>query len=177
MAATTGVSVDEYLSSIYEPDCDFLDGEIVDRNVGEQDHSIIQFLISSALARAAQEVPIKVRPELRMRVSPTHYRVPDLLVMRKTQGFERVLTSPPFLCIEIVSPEDRLSRTTEKVKDYLKFGVEFVWVIDPQTQTAWQYTSDKTEVAKDFLTTTNPDLSISLSELFTDMENEREVSD
>lgn len=177
MVATTGVSVAEYLTSVYEPDCDYVDGEVVDRNVGEQDHSITQFLIGNALARAAQQVPIKIRPELRMRISPTRYRVPDLLVMRKTQHFERVLTSPPFLCIEIVSPEDRISRTTEKVKEYLKFGVEYVWVIDPQTQTAWQYTSGKTEVARDFLTTTNPDLSISLSELFTDMASEREVSD
>ena len=39
MDATTLVSVEEYLSSVYEPECDYVDGEIEDRNVGEKDHS------------------------------------------------------------------------------------------------------------------------------------------
>jgi hypothetical protein len=39
MDATTLVSLEEYLSSVYEPECDYVDGEIEDRNVGEKDHS------------------------------------------------------------------------------------------------------------------------------------------
>jgi Uma2 family endonuclease len=49
--------------------------------------------------------------------------------MLKSQRPEPVLTTPPFLCIEIVSSEDRMSRVLELVKDYLAFGVNHVWVI------------------------------------------------
>jgi hypothetical protein len=40
--ARTLVSIDEYLHTIYEPDCDYVDGELEDRNVGEKDHSKMQ---------------------------------------------------------------------------------------------------------------------------------------
>ena len=29
------VSVEEYPDTVYEPDCDYFDGELVDRNVGD----------------------------------------------------------------------------------------------------------------------------------------------
>ena len=39
MGATTTVSIEEYLASSYEPDMDFVDGVLEDRNVGEEPHS------------------------------------------------------------------------------------------------------------------------------------------
>jgi Uma2 family endonuclease len=41
------------------------------------------------------------------------------------------VTQPPFLCVEILSPEDTAVETLEKVREYLGFGVTWVWVIDP----------------------------------------------
>src|SRR5207244_9205938 len=38
MATGTLVSVEEYLSTSYRPDCDYIDGVILERNVGESDH-------------------------------------------------------------------------------------------------------------------------------------------
>jgi hypothetical protein len=32
MEAGTLVSVEEYLSTVYEPDCEYLDGELLERN-------------------------------------------------------------------------------------------------------------------------------------------------
>ena len=58
-----------------------------------------------------------------VRVSPTRFRIPDLCVMLKSQPIEPVLTRPPFLCMEVVSPEDWMSRIIERVKEYLAFGV------------------------------------------------------
>jgi len=45
-----------------------------------------------------------------------------------------VVRTPPHLCVEILSPEDRTFETLEKVREYLAFGVEFVWAIDPSTR-------------------------------------------
>ena len=42
MAVTTLVSVDEYLNSSYHPDCDYVEGRLVERNVGEISHGDAQ---------------------------------------------------------------------------------------------------------------------------------------
>jgi len=46
-----------------------------------------------------------------------------------------VLTDPPLLVIEILSPDDSYSDTQERTQDYRKMGVETVWIIDPKTRT------------------------------------------
>jgi Uma2 family endonuclease len=51
------------------------------------------------------------------------------------------------LCVEILSPEDRLGATLAKCEEYHAWGVPFCWVIDikeqvdPEKQTAWHYHS------------------------------------
>ena len=42
MASTTLISVSEYLKATYRPDCDYVDGRIEERNVGEHDHAALQ---------------------------------------------------------------------------------------------------------------------------------------
>ena len=80
---------------------------------------------------------VHVFTELRIEVALKRYRIPDITVTtQKIQG--RVLRGPPFLCIEILSPEDRASRLEDKIDDYFKFGVAHVWVIDPRNKNAWR---------------------------------------
>lgn len=172
MASSTAISVEEYLHTSYEPDCDYVDGELVARNVGEYKHSAIQLFLLRILLALEQTLHIRVRPELRMRVSSTRYRIPDIMVMLKSQPVERVPTRPPFLCIEIVSPEDRLTRIMEKVKDYLAFGVPHVWVVDPENRIAFSYTQEGGHHVSDRLTTQNPEISIPLSELFAELDRD-----
>ncbi len=48
MSATRAlISVEEYLATSYRPDCDYVDGEVVERNLGEQDHSWLQAALGS----------------------------------------------------------------------------------------------------------------------------------
>ena len=42
MATGEFVSVREYLSTSYRPDCDYVDGVVVERNLGEYDHARLQ---------------------------------------------------------------------------------------------------------------------------------------
>jgi len=35
MAASAAISVEEYLSTVYDPDCEYVDGEVLQRNMGE----------------------------------------------------------------------------------------------------------------------------------------------
>ena len=44
------VPVSEYLATSYSPDCEYVDGELLERNVGEWDHSRLQTLLSRHLS-------------------------------------------------------------------------------------------------------------------------------
>ncbi|HEX4278213.1 MAG TPA: Uma2 family endonuclease [Bryobacteraceae bacterium] len=92
---------------------------------------------------------------------------------RKIRG--RILREPPFLCIEILSPEDRASRMESKIDDYLAFGVRYVWVIDPRKRSAWSYTSEGKREASSVLTTSEPHLALSLDEVFAAVDEDLEA--
>jgi Uma2 family endonuclease len=170
MASSTAISVEEYLHSSYEPDCDYVDGELVERNVGELKHSFLQNILGVYLHGLSRRLGFRVGTELRMRISATRFRIPDLTVMLRSQPLESVPTHPPFLCIEIVSPDDRMIHIIERVKEYLAFGVNHVWVVDPASRTAYAYTKDEGREVRDRLTTQNPEISVSLADLFAELD-------
>ncbi|HEX3681974.1 MAG TPA: Uma2 family endonuclease [Bryobacteraceae bacterium] len=170
MASSTAISVEEYLHSSYRPDCDYVDGELVERNVGELKHSFLQNILGGYLRELSRRSGIRVATELRMRISPTRFRIPDLTVMLRSQPLEPVPAHPPFLCVEIVSPDDRMIHILERVKEYLAFGVNHVWVLDPASRTAYSYTQEEGREVRDRLTTQNPEISISLAELFAELD-------
>lgn len=170
MASRAAVPVDEYLHTVYRPDCDYVDGEVIERNVGEFQHGMIKGILVGYFRELARKLPIRVLPELPMRVSVTRFRIPDICVMLKAQRPEPVLTTPPFLCIEILSSEDRMSRVIERVKEFLSFGVKHVWVVDPQTRTAYSYTKEEGHEVQKELKTADPEISISLADLFSEMD-------
>src|SRR5271169_2354008 len=115
----TVISVEEYLSHTYEPDCDYVDGHIEERNLGETDHSWLQMAVSGYLHARRKQWNITVLPEQRVQVKPARYRVPDVCVVLGPKPTEQILTKPPFLCIEILLPEDRMSRVKIRIADYL----------------------------------------------------------
>jgi len=137
MATSTLISMAEYLSTSYRPDCDFVDGELRERNVGESEHSILQAAITAWFWNHRREWQIEVRPEQRVQVSPARFRVPDICLVKANQPREPIATVPPLACIEILSKDDSLRSMRERVKDYLDFGTENVWILDPATREAF----------------------------------------
>jgi len=164
MATGALVSVEEYLSTSYDPDCDYVDGVVEERNLGEFDHARLQGAVFAWFYNRRKQLEITVVPEQRMQVGPTRYRVPDVCVTLGHPG-EQVFTKPPFICIEILSPEDRLSCMQQRVTDYLTMGVPYVWVLDPQTRIAWRWTSEGMHQVAE-LRTENPTIIVPLPELF-----------
>ena len=81
MASTTLVSVSEYLRSSYRPDCDFVDGKLEERNVGEHDHAALQAGLILWFGQHQEEWNIEVLPEQRIQISPTRFRVPDICLV------------------------------------------------------------------------------------------------
>lgn len=131
------VTVEEYLHASYRPDCDYVDGRIEERNAGEYDHGLLQLLVGHLFMTNRTAWARRVVTEVRTQVSRSRFRVPDLSILRADAPKEQILTHPPLIAIEILSPEDRMSRLQERVDDYLEFGVENIWVIDPETRRAW----------------------------------------
>lgn len=149
MSAATMISVDEYLATVYRPDCDYIDGEVRERNVGEFDHSSLQMMLAGYLWTRRELWRITVLPEQRLQVKPTRFRVPDITVITDTASRTRILREPPLICIEILSPEDRMVRVQEGVRDYLDFGVPCVWIVNPETRQGYICTSEGMREARD----------------------------
>jgi Uma2 family endonuclease len=165
VSATTVIPVSEYLSTSYHPDREYVDGEVLERNVGEWDHARLQTLLAQFLVSREKEWKILVVVEQRVQVTPTRFRVPDISILTGPPPV-KVVRTPPFLCIEILSPEDRVKDMQTKIDDYLDFGVSYVWLIDPETRRATVYTREGVMEVKDgVLSTTTPDIRVLLSEL------------
>lgn len=166
MSVTELVPLQEYLSTDYSPDCDYVDGVLEDRNAGEKDHSRLQAALIVWFSRLPKELDLHFFPEQRIQVSASRYRVPDLCVTIGEPD-EQVFTTPPFLCIEILSPEDQMPRVLVKIADYLEFGVPYVWLIDPRKRSAFVYTAKEALPVDDgILRTSNPDIAVPLADLF-----------
>jgi Uma2 family endonuclease len=165
MSSTTSISVSEYLSSIYSPERDFVDGRVEERNAGEHDHAAVQAALILWFGQHQNEWRIEVLPEQRMRISPTKYRVPDICLVSLDEPVEQILSRPPLACIEILSPEDTLRRMQERVTDYRDFGVPNIWVLDPASQKGYDCTSSGFLEATEFAVTGTP-IRLVLSELF-----------
>jgi Uma2 family endonuclease len=164
VSSTTQVSLREYLETSYRPDCEYLDGELLERNVGEWDHSRLQMLLSRYLSNREKEWGIVVVVEQRVQVKPRRFRVPDISVLLRPPAGP-IVDAPPHVCIEIVSPSDRMSEMQERIDDYLSFGVRYVWLIHPRTRRAFVYTTEGAQEVKDgVLCTENPEIRVPLSE-------------
>jgi len=167
MKAPALVPVEEYLRTAYSPDCDYVDGEVLERNFGERDHSRTQRQFIRYFCAKEHEWNAFCFPEQRIQVSAKRFRVADVCIVLGKEPDEQIFHQPPFICIEILSPEDRMACVQERIDDYLKFGVAYVWVIDPASRRAWVYTkSGIHEVTDGILQTENPTFTVSLTGIF-----------
>lgn len=134
MGAGVLIPVSEYLHTVYRPDCDYVDGDVQERNLGELDHSDLQARLLKLLDTDEHRTFVRANPEIRVQISPSRFRVPDVCVRATPALREQIIRTPPLLCIEILSPEDRISRVRERVNDFLQMGVREVWLVDPATR-------------------------------------------
>jgi Uma2 family endonuclease len=166
MSTTAVVAVNEYLETSYRPDCEYIDGELLERNVGELDHSRMQMLLAQYLFSKEKQLSIFVVPEQRVQVKSKRFRVPDILVVTGARPSTPVLQEPPFLCIEILSSRDSMEQMQDRIDDYLAFGVPNVWIVNPRQRRAFSCTTEGMREAKDgILRTINPDIAVPIFEL------------
>jgi Uma2 family endonuclease len=171
MASATQISATEYLSTSYRPDCDLVDGQLIERNMGEFDHSKLQGALVIWFGKHQREWNIHVLPEQRVQVKPNRFRIPDVCVVSRDQPIEPVFTHPPLICIEILSKDDSLRSMQARIDDYLNFGVPNIWILDPETRRA--YICDRTGLHAPqtaVLEVPNTPISIPLPGLFAELD-------
>ncbi len=161
------VSVQEYLTSSYEADREYVDGELLERHSGEQAHSSAQLTAGVLIFQQGARFGMRVLMSQRVQVSSTRFRVPDVCVLPASAPRDPIVRQAPFLCIEILSRDDTVTRLNEKLSDYFQMGVRYVWVLDPLTTRAFCYTpGEMHEVLEGMLRTKDPEITVPLAEVF-----------
>src|SRR5450631_357602 len=163
MSTTAPMPVHEYLLLTQKPYCEYKDGIVSPKAMPTKFHALIQYTLL-ILLRGQGVQPL---PELTVRISPTHYLVPDVCVADDFPG--PYPTEPVLLCCEILSPEDRLGAMLNKCEEYHAWGVPYCWIIDPVKRTAWEYHSGGEPVRADAALHAGKmagEISVSLDELF-----------
>ena len=131
MGVKTLISEEEYLQMTFDgPEPDFVDGEIVDRGMPNLSHSKVARRLGRVLGPVEDRTGACAMPELRVRVSSKRLRVVDLAVFR-TMPSKLVPDSPPWIAIEIVSPDDKHDTILRKLSEYQSWGVPHILLIDP----------------------------------------------
>ena len=159
MGTNPALTADEYLRTSYPGlDREYRDGEVLERALPDRLHSKTQKLLISLFALLEQRLPLFGYPELRLRLRPGLIRIPDMSVFYPEEPTENVPGKPPFIAIEILSPDDRMSEVLGKLEEYRAWGVAHVWLVDPHAQRMYVCADGLHEVA----TLTIPELGITV---------------
>ena len=92
--------------------------------------------------------------------------------MLRSDPADPIVKTAPLVCIEVLSPEDRIHRMQERIDDYARMGVEHIWLIDPISRVAWVATPDGslTRVPEAFTIPGSP-IRVVLSEVFAELDD------
>jgi Uma2 family endonuclease len=171
MSSATLIPVSEYLGTIYRPDRDYIDGEVLERNVGEREHSALQAIIVGIFHANRQAWGVFGLPELRTQVAQFNYRVPDVCIVRASAPRDRIVRTAPLICIEILSSGDKFTELKKKVDNYIGMGVENIWTLDPWNRKGYVCTSNAfTEPESGELVVSATPIKLVLADIFAELD-------
>jgi Uma2 family endonuclease len=134
MSATAIVSVEDYLRRTEKPYCEYVDGVLYPKPMPTLLHGLIEFMLLTLLRKQG----VQAVSEVTVRLSATKFLIPDVIAAPVLQQHPYP-TDPVLLCVEILSPDDRVGTMLAKCEQYHAWGVPFCWVIDPEKQIGWHY--------------------------------------
>lgn len=151
MATTASLTLDDFLAlPETEPASEYADGEVAQKPMPTLDHGVIQRLLSFVLTLYLRAHPLgEAGSEVRCIFGPAGRErtyVPDYIFVTSArfQAGPLPVRGAPDLAVEILSPDDRMSRVMRKVRFYLLHGVRAVWLIDPDRRTVMVLTPPDT---------------------------------
>ena len=162
------ISVEEYLNTSYSPDREYRDGYVLERNLGDKEHSNLQASLAHYFRRRRKQWNIAVYTELRVQIRPNWYPIPDVCVYMLPDFDGPYPSQPPVLWIEILSPTDTAQGVWQKTQDLLAGGVPRVWIINPRTLTSELHTLDGIHRVGAVLAIPGTPIEITLSDIMTE---------
>jgi Uma2 family endonuclease len=169
MATTAQLSLEQYLRTPFEPDAEYVDGEIQERNMGEYEHNTVQRAILLWFHLHDKAWQIRSIQEQKTRLTSGNVRLPDVSVWRRDVPVQPVFDQPQLIAVEVLSPEDRHSRVQEKIEDYCKFRVPNIWVVDPIKRIGWDC-SDGNWTRKERFEVVGSPIYLDLCDLFKELD-------
>ena len=168
-ATQAPVTVHDYLHTSYSPDCDYIDRELQERILGELDHAEVQSALLHWFRSHDKEWNIRAFTELRMQITPTRFRVADVCLISRSEPADQVLQRPPIAVIEVLFPEDRVSRYQQRFADYRQMGIAHIWVVDPTTRRGYDCSAGSWIETMSFKIENSP-IAVDLSVIFAELE-------
>jgi Uma2 family endonuclease len=173
--ATTLVSLEEYLNTAYDPDVEYVDGAIVERNLGTQPHGRLQTLVVLLLGPLEKEGRFRVFTAGRLRTRSPRHRVPDVMLLELPYQKGKVVTDVPAVTVEILSPDDSLAEVLEKCREYHALGVPNILVLDPEARIEYRFRGhslDEVRAAVPLRFASGNEIPFSSAELFAALDEE-----
>ena len=158
MKPATAMSVDEYLSTRFEIEPDYVDGELRERYLGSRQHGRTQFRIALWFETRRPTLKLIAIPAQHVRISASRYRIPDLCILKESAPKEKILSTPPHICVEILSEDDTVYSLEDRIDDLRTFGVPNIWIIDPERGRGWSLDTNGSPVLCSGILTTNDGL-------------------
>jgi Uma2 family endonuclease len=125
------ISVEEYLRTDYEIPCEYVDGVLVEKHGGKRTHGLLQLLLANLLAGRQEQHGVRIYIEQHIKIGPSRFRIPDVLIMPSDHKREEILTEPPICTFEVVSQTESWTELTAKYKDHHAMGVPMIVIADP----------------------------------------------
>ncbi|HEY0794657.1 MAG TPA: Uma2 family endonuclease [Acidisarcina sp.] len=168
MSTQTTVPTDVYLHTSYRPDCDYIEGEVRERNLGTFEHSKAQGLLAFRFWESRRDWNLLAVIGCRIRVAPERVRVPDVAVMARGPQ-PSVPVDPPLIAIEVLSPDDTYGDMIDRAADYHTMGVANIWLVDPIRRSGKIYRDKSWLDVSEFSVLDTP-IRIGLTELFAEFD-------
>lgn len=176
MTTETRLTLPEFLAlpGVDERRLELIDGEVTCDMSPTWEHGELAFEICRILkqfGRASVEVRTIIpgggtRSESAL--------IPDVAFLRReAPSIRGRLTVPPHVVVEVLSPGQSRVEMRAKVDVYLAFGVEAIWVVDPERQTidVFEAAARRALAPHDVLTSVSvPGLSVRVGDTFGSVE-------
>ena len=134
--SATTVTLEQYLSTSYRPDVEYLEGELRARSTVSPLHGRTQMMLGLWFGNHELEWGVQVVAEARTKVRVERVRLPDVAVLTAGQLPEKALVEPPIVTIEVLSETDSYKDLKARALDMEAMGVKNIWLLDPKERTA-----------------------------------------
>jgi Uma2 family endonuclease len=108
-------SLNEYLRTNYKPEREFVSGALLEKPNGTREHMQMERKLEKLLEPYETRGIGEALYEISFR-NGNDVRIPDLAFVTTLSRYEHgILMDPPLLCVEILSPSQRLAEIVQEV--------------------------------------------------------------